>query len=409
MKTLYLDCFSGISGDMFLSLLLDLGLSPEELKTSLGGLKIDPFNLHIERVQKGPIAATHVRFHINETHEDRSLKEIFDLIDRSRLSSVVKENSKKVFQRLGEAEAHVHGVSLNNIHFHEVGAMDSILDIVGVCIGLEALGIAQIYHSPVPVGLGKTTVEHGLIPIPGPATLELLKGKPIYEGDVKDEVTTPTGAALLASLTENDAGPMPHLVVEKIGYGAGTKNFECPNVLRGILGHRVPFKNAKYILEPITLLEANIDDLQPEVYDYLIERLLKEGALDVFLEPIQMKKNRPAQKLSVTAFSEKIEALAEVIFRETTTLGIRVHESQRFTLNRKARSLQTPWGKIRLKIALWGDEIVNIKPEYEDCKRIAEVYRIPLKRVDEEISARVQVLYKTEEHGSANSEFLNDL
>jgi uncharacterized protein (TIGR00299 family) protein len=373
---------------MFIALLIDLGLSPNALEASLKSLNIEPFKFKVERVQKGAIAATHIHFKVGHSHEERSLKTIEKIIDQGSFSKEVKQNSKNVFRKLGEAEAHVHGVELNKIHFHEVGALDSILDVVGACVGLEMLGIEKIVHSPIPVGYGKTETEHGTIPVPAPATLELLKGMTIYQGEVKAEVTTPTGAALIATLSESSHPEgMPPMQVHKIGYGAGTMDFVTPNVLRGVCGDLLVQHPLPYARERINLLETNLDDLSPEIYDHLMERLLQAGAQDVSLETIQMKKNRPAQKLSVMASQEKTQSLATLIFRETSTLGIRIQEVHRLTLDREMHRLSTPWGEVNVKRAGWNGEVFTAKPEYEDCKRIAKEHNIPLKKVYQTVAA----------------------
>ena len=408
MKVLYLDCFSGISGNMFLGGLVALGLPEAELRSMLASLKVEGFNLEVEAVQKKGIAATHldVRLHHHEHehhhhqqeqsahghagghnhhghaapepqhhhhhHEHRHLPDIAALLQAAPLPEVVRERSLAVFHRLAEAEAKVHGTTPDKVHFHEVGAVDAIVDIVGTVYGLHYLGIEKIYASKVYTGSGFVDCAHGRMPVPAPATAELLCGIPQAQGVIERELTTPTGAALLAALSDGFGAPPEGFLCERIAYGAGGWDLPQPNVLRLCLGTL----DEKPEREAVVLLEANLDDLSPQITAYSAERLLKSGALDVWTTPVFMKKGRSGVVLSALCLPDKQGELEEVFFQETSTLGVRATPLKRRIQERAFQEVETPWGKVRMKL---GED--NAMPEYEDCKKLAQEQGIPLKKV----------------------------
>ena len=380
MTIAYFDTFSGISGDMVIGALLDLGVPLALLKTEfakLPNLSLDGYTLsQSERVQSG-IRAVKFNVEVTAKQVERSFHSIADMLDQSTLSPAVKETALKIFTRLAEAEAHVHNVAVEDVHFHEVGAVDSILDIVGAAIGFEALGIQTIYTSPLPLGSGFVSSRHGTLPVPGPATVELLKGLPVRFEDGQSELVTPTGAAILSALAK--PGPPP-LSITKIGYGAGERTLpDRPNLLRVCLGQAVP----EIQHEQLLVLETNIDDLNPEWYEHVMEQLFAADARDVFLTPIQMKKNRPGILLWVLCSPKDQGQLSTIIFNETSTLGIRSYLVDRLALRREQKEVQTEYGAVTVKIAYQPNGQMNIAPEYDDCKRIALEKNIPLKLVYE--------------------------
>ena len=394
MKVAYFDCFCGISGDMTLGALVDAGLDTSDLERELAKLGLDGYTLQSKKVKKKGISASKIDFLLDEIdHPHRNLSDIEKIIDDSSLDGRVRDRSKKIFGLLAEAEAKVHGVGIDEVHFHEVGALDSILDIVGSVVGLEFLGVERVYSSPVRLGSGTVMTAHGLLPVPAPATAELLRGVPSRPLDAEGEVTTPTGAAILKTLSSG-FGEMPSIKVEDIGYGAGNKDFpNLPNLLRVFIGEISESDEDNlngYSRDTIKTIEANIDDLSPEIYDHLMDVLLGQGALDVYLTPIAMKKNRPATKLSVLAPPERIGELAEIIFRETTTIGLRINQNERLKLHREIEEVETPFGRVRVKVSTLGDSS-TLKPEYEDCKKIAKEKGIPLREVYSEVVKRFQV------------------
>lgn len=381
MQAVYFDCFSGISGNMILGALLDIGLPESELRGALDQLKISGYELSIATVTKCGVSATYVDVILTKKHHHRHLPDIIKIIDDAALPAEVKEKSKAVFMKLAEAEAKVHGTTVQKIHFHEVGAVDAIVDVVGAVFGLHYLGIEKIYVSKLNVGGGFVRCSHGLMSVPAPATVELLKGIPYYAGEIKKELVTPTGAAITAALA-SDFGEMPsHFTTEKIGYGAGTWDLEIPNVLRIHLGTL----NTRAVNTEAIVVETNIDDLNPQNYDYIMDRLFKNGALDVWLTPIIMKKGRPAVTLSVLipGTDECQKSISAVLFAETTTLGMRHYTVQRTISDRKFVQVELPWGKVNVKYGIYHGKVCNYAPEYEDCRRIAEVQGIPLKTVQQ--------------------------
>lgn len=377
MRVAYFNCFAGISGDMTLGALVDLGFPLGVLEEELSKLGLENWRLSEKKVLKKGLGGTQIKVEVAEETKHRHLADIFDIIEQSSLSLANKELSKKIFYRLAEAEAKVHGTSLEKVHFHEVGALDSIIDIVGTAIGINYLGIEKVYASEIHVGRGNLRCTHGLLPVPAPATMELLQGVPIYSTEVKGELVTPTGAAILTTLCQ-DFGSFPALTIEKTGYGAGEKDFPMANLLSISLGWEEKLTTSQ---GSAIMLETNIDDMNPQIYQYIFQRLLTAGALDVFLTPVQMKKNRPGAVLHVLSPQEKVNQLAEIIFQETTTLGLRIYSVTRKMLEREIWPIETPYGFVDVKVGRLEQEIVNMTPEYEECKKIAEVHGVPLKRV----------------------------
>ncbi|MFZ5981155.1 MAG: nickel pincer cofactor biosynthesis protein LarC [Candidatus Zixiibacteriota bacterium] len=397
MKTLYFDCFSGISGDMILGALVDAGLDIEVLKTELAKLKLTGYEIRADKVVKKGITGTKVEVTVTGEQKHRHLKDILKIIDESELKPDVKNISRKIFTNLAAAEAKVHDTEIDKVHFHEVGAVDSIVDIVGAVIGLKELGVENVYASRVHTGSGFVDCQHGRMPVPAPATTELLRDIPVYSMGVESELTTPTGAAVLKSLALA-FGPMPAMKIIGVGYGAGSKEFaELPNLLRVYLGE---VNLDRFENDEVALLETNLDDMNPEFFEYVTEKLMAEGALDVFTVPIIMKKSRPGAILNVLCEPDRIEKLLPIIFAETTTLGVRLHRVGRCKLARKIIEVETKYGMVRVKIGQTvGDNplIRNITPEYEDCKKIAREKNIPLKNVFDEIK-RVAVSKLTQEN-----------
>lgn len=370
MRAIYLDCFAGISGDMTVGALLDLGADFEELQRQLSTLNLSDYELSVERVKRGGFAATKFNVEVEEGDQPhRHLSHIVALINNSQLSETAKRRSLKVFEKLAEAEAKVHGSTIERIHFHEVGAVDSILDIVGAVVGLELLGVEKLFASPLRLGHGTIKVAHGLLSIPAPGTAELVRGLPVYAGDLEGEFVTPTGAAIVAALVES-FGVMPAMKIGRIGYGAGTRDpKDFPNALRAVLGD-LQGADAQ-AAERVFVVETNIDDMNPQTYGYVMHRALELGALDAFLTPVQMKKNRPGVLLTLLCGEEKSEALIDLLLTETTTLGVRYFEAARRVLEREVETVETPYGRVRVKVAKRGGRVLHFQPEYDDCLRIA--------------------------------------
>jgi uncharacterized protein (TIGR00299 family) protein len=381
MTLAYFDCFSGISGDMTLGALVAAGVSIDALRAELTKLNLPGYELKAEKVTRSGIAATKAHVIIDQRSQvSRHLSDILNIIEGSPLSPTVKEKSVRIFKRMADAEAKVHGTMPDKIHFHEVGAVDAIVDIVGAVIGLEILGITKIITSAVNVGSGTVHTSHGLLPIPAPATAEMLKGFPFYQSSTRFELATPTGAAIISTLSSS-FGHLPPMNVDRIAYGAGDKDFPGqPNVLRLMIGELA----ATYDEDTSVVVETNIDDMNPQVYDYIIEKLMQQGAQDVYLTPIIMKKGRPAILLSVLTDKSKADSILDTIFHETTSIGVRIQEVGRKKLSREIKAVDTVYGKVRIKISKRGDEILTVTPEYDDCRTIAEEKQIPLKIVIEE-------------------------
>lgn len=377
MKLLYLDCFSGISGDMFLGALLDLGIDERDFIAELKKLPLSGYDIEIKKALKKGIAGTDVYIKSSEHHPHRGLKEIYDIIDKSALKPEVKKMSKEAFLKLARAEGKIHGKAPEEIHFHEVGAVDSIVDIVGSCILMDMLKPDLVVSSPVNVGSGTVECAHGVLPVPAPATLELLKGVPVYARGEEGELTTPTGALLL-SVFVSRFGPMPEGITEKVGYGLGKKERKSPNVLRAVL---MEVAGEDLEKDRVLVMEANIDDMNPELYDEVMESLFNKGALDVFLTPIIMKKSRPAVKLSCIVPFDKKEQIADALLMETTTIGVRYYEVDRYKLERNIEKKQTPWGAVRVKVLKKSGKLVRITPEFEDVRQISRSFNIPVLKV----------------------------
>jgi uncharacterized protein (TIGR00299 family) protein len=380
MRIAYFDCFSGASGDMILGCLIDAGLSPQRLREEVEKLRIPTIQLKAKKVLKTGLSATQVIVEgRNEKRSHRNLKEVLRIIERSRVETEVKEKSEEIFKRIASVEARIHQTPMEEVHFHELGGLDSIVDIVGSVWGIRQLGIERIHVSKVNVGAGFVKCEHGILPVPAPATLSLMEGKPIYSSGVERELLTPTGAALLSTLG-SEFGQMPPMKVERIGYGAGRDNLPHPNLLRMIIGTSESTSGK----ERVVVIETNIDDMNPQIYDYVMEKLLAMEVLEVFITPILMKKNRPGHLLTVICPSEKLPSVAKSLFKETTTLGLRWREEEREKADRETLPLRTKYGRIRFKLARWEGKVVNLSPEYEDCKRLALEKGVPLKEIFEE-------------------------
>ncbi len=368
----YFDAFSGLSGDMLVGCLADAGASTETLLGALKSMEVGA-EFSFEKVKRRDVGAMKFRVQVTETTKHRHLPGILKMIERAEMPERARKNAAAVFQRLGEAESGVHQVPLEKVHFHEVGAADSISDIVGACLGLELLGIEKIYCSAVNVGSGTVNTEHGVLPVPAPATAALLTGVPIYSRGPAVELTTPTGAAVLTTLAES-FGAMPPMRVSTVGYGAGDKDFrEHANVLRVLVGQVSKAVEAT----SVSVIEANLDDSSPQVVGYTMERLLEAGALDVTITPIQMKKNRPGVLLRVISTPAQQEEFAALIFAETSTLGMRIYPAERRVQERSWVEVETGHGKIRMKVSGEG----SFAPEYEDCKAVALAAGLPLRQV----------------------------
>jgi len=396
MKIAYFDCFSGISGDMVLGALVDAGCNLAQLESDLARLPVPGWKISAEKVARGALVATRVKVEYPQHDHHRSLSTILRLIGEAGLSPRVAERASNIFRRLGEAEARVHNVPIEKVHFHEVGAVDAIVDIVGAAAGFEQLGIEKFACSALNVGGGAVETQHGKLPVPAPATAELLRGAPTYSNGIQRELVTPTGAAIVATLA-GQFGAQPAMTVGAIGYGAGAANLaEQPNVLRLFVGEASVKEAGEPKDETIVVLEANLDDLSPQVYGYFAERAMEAGALDVFSTPAQMKKNRPGQLVTVICKPTNADRLKELIFRETTTLGVRQSTVQRRSLQREILAMETPLGSIRMKIARSNGHILNVAPEYEDCQKVASERGVPLKQVLAEASFHFQKYHGTE-------------
>lgn len=381
MKVLYLDCQFGISGDMTLSALIDLGADVSYVRNQLQKLPIDPFTMDFKQVDKKGISSKKLVLDFEELlsdeeehqHHHRQASTILQMIEDSKLPARVKERSVAVFKEIAKAEGKIHGVTPDEVHFHEVGAMDSIIDVIGVCLALESLDVGRVIGSPVPTGYGKVKIEHGLYPIPAPATAEILKGVPLADFHVKGELTTPTGAGFLKVLADSYEH-FPPFTIEKIGYGAGTKDFEHPNILRAVL-----FKQKETPdYEKIFILECQLDDFTGEAIGYIMEKILEQGVLDIYLTSVAMKKNRPGTLITILIKEKDVERIEEILLRETSTFGVRKSEWSRRILDREFKKVETEYGRITVKIGRLAGEIVKISPEYEEVKEKAIQMNIPL-------------------------------
>jgi pyridinium-3,5-bisthiocarboxylic acid mononucleotide nickel chelatase len=394
MKLAYFDCFSGISGDMTLGALVDAGCPVEHLRSELRGLQVPGWELSAERVWKNGMAATSVTVTAQDRQKHRSLNTILEILESSKLAGPVCDRARAIFTKLGEAEARVHDVPLEKIHFHEVGAVDAIVDIVGACIGFHFLGLEKFACSALNVGGGTVKMAHGTLPVPAPATANLLQGKPTYSNGVPKELVTPTGAAMVATLCDS-FGPQPAMSVAAIGYGAGTADLEGqPNVLRIMIGEEAE-KTVPGFDEEIAVIEANLDDMNPQIYGYFLEKALAAGALDVYTTPVQMKKNRPGTLLTVLCTPQDTHTLMSLIFAETTTFGARTYRAARRTLPREFVSVSTDFGEVRIKISRMNGRILHVAPEYDDCRRLAVEKNVPLQRVISEALRAYEAASKT--------------
>ena len=384
MKQAYLDCFSGISGDMFVGALVDLGLPLDRLFAELRKIPLGFYEFKRTRAVRGHLVGTRIEISIPGKQPSRKLGGIAELIVQSALSESVKQRVLEVFNRLAEAEGKLHNMPPTEVHFHEIGAVDSILDIVGTCVGLELLDISALTCSPVNVGSGCVYAAHGSLPLPAPAALELLKDVPIYSSGVEGELVTPTGAALITTLAAS-FGPIPAMKVERIGYGAGAREIPGqPNLARLLVGQSAEVVTTRDGFpgdEVASVIEANLDDMSPQLYGFFVDQALAAGALDVTCTPIQMKKNRPGILLSVLCAPQTSDALAQLLFEQTTTIGVRIYEVRRKVLDRELISVETPYGAVKVKVARRDGKTLNVAPEYEDCQRLATEKGVPLKQV----------------------------
>jgi uncharacterized protein (TIGR00299 family) protein len=387
MKILYYECFAGISGDMHLGAMVDVGVKSEYLKKELNKLNLKGYELNIIKDQRKGISGTRVDVLIkehtgssqdNRQHNHRNLSDIRTIINKSSLNDNVKNLSLKIFGKVAEAEAVIHNKDINDIYFHEVGAIDSIVDIVGAAICLDYLKPEKIYSSTVELGSGFVDCAHGTFPVPAPASVEILKGKPVKKGTVQYEATTPTGAAILAACADEFTDSID-FTIEKIGYGIGNKDENIPNVLRVYICNDKPYESTEIIASSI--VECNIDDMNPEYYDYIIDSLFDAGAKDVYITPIIMKKSRPAAKLSVLCDTGTEKNIEEVLFKETSSIGLRKYRVDKIILDRKIEHIKTIYGEVKIKSAFYKNKLIKSKPEYEDCIRIARERNIPIKEV----------------------------
>jgi len=377
-RIVYFDCPSGAAGDMIMASLIDAGVSVDALRAELGKLPLTGWELLVREVRKGAFRATKVDVAIDHHahHRHRTLGDIVAILEASMLRDSVKDKARRIFTRLAEAEARVHGTTTDQVHFHDVGAVDAIVDVTGGVIALELIGAQAIHVSALPIGGGFVEGAHGRMPIPGPGTAELLRGFPIIDTGIKAELVTPTGAAILTTLA-NGAGSMPAMTVTSVGYGAGTRDLEVPNVLRCFVGEMVDTPDQETIVQ----VETTIDDMSPQLYEPVIDRLFEAGALDVFLTPVVMKRSRPGVVLSALGPPDLAGALARVLFEETTTIGVRWSEWRRARLDREMVTLTTAYGALPFKVSRLGGRIVTVTPEFSDVARIARDKSLPVREV----------------------------
>ncbi len=386
-RAAYFDCYSGISGDMILGAMVDLGIEIKEIRKALKKIDLKGYKLQANHVQRNGVTGTQVKVLIDKpkphhSHPHRSYSNIRKLIEQSNLSLVVKNNSIEIFKRIAKVEARIHNTTIEKVHFHEVGGIDSIVDIVGGVWAIESLKLDKVYSSALNVGEGFVDCAHGRLPVPAPATLRLLKGIPTFSSGVKEELTTPTGAAMIGFYAEKFQS-MPAMTILKDGYGAGNRIVaSLPNLLRVVLGEMTGKGSEKLIM-----IETNIDDMNPEIYDSVMDSLFKSGALDVYFSSIHMKKNRPATKISVLAENSDREVLSKILLTETSSFGVRFYEVGRMTLDRELQSLKTPYGVIKIKLGSIDDQTVQATPEFEDCKKAARKNKLPVKKVYESVLA----------------------
>ena len=380
MRTLYFDCFAGASGDMILGALVGAGVEPGALIEQLELLGLGGWQIDFERVDRSGISANYARVQTAHEHAHRHLSDILKIIYDSRLSDSVKDRAARIFSRLAEAEACVHNEAIEKIHFHEVGALDAIIDVCGAAIGFDLLGIEKFISSPLRVGTGMIEMAHGRFPIPPPAVAELLKRKPIYAGDVEGEFVTPTGAAIISTVCD-EFGPLPSMKIDANGYGAGARDHQkLPNVLRVFVGET---ESTTVADETLLMIETNIDDMSPQLFGYVVDRALEMGALDCYLTPTQMKKNRPGVQLSILCRPDAREKFLQMLFAETTTIGARSYEVRRRALPRETVRVETRFGPIDVKVASVNNGAANAMPEFEQCRAAAQKAGVALREVQE--------------------------
>ena len=386
--TAYFDCFSGVSGDMILGALVDAGLDADRLGAALESLPLKGFRLEARAVKRGHLAGTQVEVVDEGGQPLRHLKDLNAIVDGSGLDAKVKESARAIFESIAVAEARVHGTPLEHVHFHEIGAVDTVVDVVGALEGLRLLGVERVVCSPLNVGTGMVEFSHGRWPVPAPATAELLKGKPTYATDSQAELVTPTGAAIVAHVAAA-FGPPPLMAVERIGYGAGSRELAVPNMLRVTIGRAADADGLDR--DVVAVLETNIDDMNPQLYQWVMERLLDAGALDVSVTPTGMKKGRPGALLTVLAECGREAALAETMLIETTSLGVRTRFETRYKLSRSIETVETEFGPLRVKAAIRDGRVLRRTPEYDDCRRIAEERGLPLIEVYRRVEGALTV------------------
>jgi pyridinium-3,5-bisthiocarboxylic acid mononucleotide nickel chelatase len=384
MKTLYFDCFAGASGDMILGALVGAGVDPARLTEQLALLGVGGYEVEFDTADRSGISAKRAHVRTSAEHAHRHLSNILKIIYDSRLSLTVKERAASIFSRLAEAEARVHNLPVERIHFHEVGALDAIIDVVGACIGFELLGVERFVSSPLHVGSGMVTMAHGRFPVPPPAVAELVAGAPVYATEIVGELLTPTGAAIISTVVEGKYGPLPKMKIEGTGYGAGGREYkDFPNVLRLIVGEAEEEPSgAQASDERLLMIESNIDDMSPQLFGYVMERALELGALDCYLTPVQMKKSRPGVLIQLLCRPADRDRMCELLFRETTTLGVRSYEVLRRALERESVRVETAYGPIDVKVAWYGGRVLKEMPEYEQCRAAALKAGVALQLVE---------------------------
>ncbi len=383
MRIAYFDCPSGASGDMILGALVDAGCQVGEIETALASLKVDGWRLEAKAVERGGLHGTHLTVRTDPARRFGALGDMLEPIERSTLPDGVKVRAGAVLRRLAEAEARVHRVPVDAVHFHEVGDLDTLVDVVGSVAGLDALGVERVHVSPLPIGGGTVETAHGRLPVPAPATGELLRGFPVYDNGISSELVTPTGAAILTTLGTPDR--LPAMTLERIGWGAGTRELPVPNLLRVLVGQAAAPGSEPGEIETLVSIETTIDDMSPQLYEPLVERLLAAGALDVYLAPVVMKRSRPGTVLSALAAPELADRLADMLFRETTTIGVRWSEVRRRRLPRELVRLPTTWGTVTFKVSRLGSRVVTVTPEFEEVRRIADARQRPVREVLEAV------------------------
>ncbi len=400
----YFDCYSGISGDMILGALVDLGVDPGKIRKALKTLDLKGYKLKTSRVQRGLITGTKAQVSLTKPshhHSARKYSDIKKLIANSGISATAKKNSLEIFKRIAQVEAVIHNTTMEKIHFHEVGAVDSIVDIVGGVVAIESLQLDKIYASPLNVGEGFVQCAHGCLPVPAPATLKLLQGIPVFSSGVKKELTTPTGAAMIGFYADK-FGSLPAMTIIGDGYGAGDHIIpEMPNMLRVVLGEisAQPAKPKEFD-EELVLIESNIDDMNPEFYEGTMESLFRAGALDVYLTPIIMKKSRPANKISVLAHEADRQVMSEILLHETSSFGVRYYRIGRTVLEREIKTVKTKWGLVKIKLGKLNGKVIQISPEYEDCKNVSRKTKVTVKNIYEESQSQAIKLFGPLSHPS---------